>query len=272
MKNLLNLIYKFHFFLLFLVLEGIAVSMGIRYNLYQRAGFVAIAENIESFFNESISSFKDYFNLVETNRKLSLENTLLKNQLQRVYRSDDLFFFGKKDTLHRQKYFFTSARVISNTVTRMHNYLSLDKGSDQGIQPEMGVVCSEGIVGITNGVTRNFTSVLSVINLNFHVSAKLKKNDYFGTISWDGSDYRTVILNEIPYHVDVAKGDTIVTSGYSAIFPEGIPIGTVEEAAVENGSFYRIRVKLFTDFRHLTYVDVIRNLQKEEQQKLNDHD
>jgi rod shape-determining protein MreC len=268
MRNLLNLIYKYHFFLLFIILETVAVSMGVRYNLYQKAGFVAITENIASFFNESISSFNDYFDLVETNRKLSLENTLLKNQLQRVYRSDDLFFFGENDTIHRQKYFFTSARVISNTVTRMHNFISLDKGRDQGIEPDMGVVCPEGIVGVTTGVTRNFTSVLSVLNLNFHVSAKLKKNDYFGNISWDGRDYRTVILSDIPYHVNVAEGDTIVTSGYSAIFPEGIPVGTVEKATVENGNFYNIRVRLFTDFRHLTYVDVIRNLQKEEQQKL----
>jgi len=268
MRNLLNLIYKYHYFLLFFFLESIAVSMGIRYNLYQKAGFVSFTENIAAFFNESISSFTDYFTLVETNRKLSLENTLLRNQLQRVYRSDELFFFGENDTLHRQKYFFTSARVISNTVTRMHNYLSLDKGRNQGIEPEMGVICPDGIVGITNGVTKNFTSVLSVLNLNFHVSAKLKKNDYFGTISWDGQDYRTVILSEIPYHVNIEKGDTIVTSGYSAVFPEGIPIGTVEEAVVENGNFYNIRVKLFTDFRHLTYVDVVRNLQKEEQQKL----
>ncbi len=268
MRNLLNLIYRYHFSLLFLLLETVAVSMGVRYNLYQKAKFVGFTENIAAFFNESVSSFTDYFHLVETNRRLSLENTMLRNQLQRVYRSDELFFFSEHDTIHRQKYFFTSARVISNTVTRMHNYLTLDKGRDQGIEPDMGVICPEGIVGVTTGVTGNFTSVLSVLNLNFHVSAKLKKNDYFGTISWDGQDYRTVILSEIPYHVDVSPGDTVVTSGYSSLFPEGIPIGTVIEAHVENGNFYHIRVRLFTDFRHLTYVDVIRNLQKEEQQKL----
>ena len=268
MRNLLRFLYRYHFPLLFLILEAIAISMGIQYNLYQRARFVSATENISAFFNESISSFLDYFHLVETNRKLSLENTRLRNQLQRVYRSDDLFFFGAHDTLHRQKYFFTSARVINNSVNRMHNYLTLNKGTEQGIQPEMGVICPEGIVGITSGVTKNFSSVISLLNINFHVSAKLKKNDYFGSLSWDGKDYRKAILNDIPYHVNIEVGDTIVTSGFSAVFPEGILIGTVEEAKVKNGNFYTVTVRLSTDFKHLVYVDVISNLQKKEQKKL----
>ncbi len=272
MRNLLRFLVKYHFFLLFLILEAIAVSMGVQYNLYQRARFVSVTENISSFFNESISAFSDYFHLVETNRKLSLENTRLKNRLQRVYRSDDLFFFGEHDTLHRQKYFFTSARVINNSVNRMHNYLTLDKGREQGIRPEMGVICPEGIVGITEGVTKNFCSVISLLNTNFHVSAKLKKNDYFGTLSWDGQDYRRAVLQDIPYHVSVEPGDTVVTSGYSAVFPEGIMIGTVEKARVENGNFYVVTIKLSTDFKHLVYVDVISNLQKKERQKLESYD
>ncbi len=272
MRYLLKIIYKYHFFLLFLMLEAIALSMGIQYNLYQRARFVSLSENISAYFNESISSFTDYFNLIETNRRLSLENAKLKNQLQRVYRSDNLFFFGENDTLHRQKYFFTSARVIKNSVNRMHNYLTLDKGSEQGVRPEMGVICPEGIVGITAGVTRNFTSVISLLNVNFHVSAKLKKNNYFGTLSWGGQDYRKAVLQDIPYHVQIEVGDTIVTSGYSAVFPEGIMIGKVEKAIIKNGNFYTVTVSLSTDFKHLVYVDVIRNLQKEEQNKLETHD
>ncbi|HHJ11158.1 MAG TPA: rod shape-determining protein MreC [Bacteroidetes bacterium] len=272
MRNLLRFLYKYYFFLFFLILEVIAVSMGIQYSLYQRARFVSATENISAFFNETISSFSDYFQLVETNRKLSLENTRLKNQLQRVYRSDDLFFIGEQDTLHRQKYFFTSARVINNSVNRMHNYLTIDKGRKQGISPEMGVICPEGIVGITAGVTKNFSSVISLLNINFHVSAKLKKNDYFGTLSWDGQDYRRAILNDIPYHVSIELGDTVVTSGFSAIFPEGIMIGTVEKAKVVNGNFYTIVVKLSTDFKCLVYVDVISNLQKKERKKLENYD
>lgn len=272
MRNLLHLLYKYYFFLLFLILESVALSMGIQYNLYQRARFVSFTENISAFFNESISSFTDYFHLIETNRKLAIENAQLKSQLQRVYRSDDLFFFGENDTLHRQKYFFTSARVINNSIDRIHNYITLNKGTKQGIRPEMGVMCQEGIVGITTGVTRNFTSVISVLNTNFHVSAKLKKNDYFGTLSWDGRDYRKAILNDIPYHVNISAGDTIVTSGYSAIFPEGILIGTVKEATLKNGNFYTVTVNLSTDFKHLVYVDVISNLQKNEQRKLESND
>jgi rod shape-determining protein MreC len=268
MRNLLRLLYRYHFFLLFILLESMALFMGIQFNKFQRAAFVGVTENISGYFNERISAFKQYFSLIETNRKLALENALLENKLQRVYRSDELFFYGEEDTVYRQKYFFTSARVVNNSVRRMYNYLTLDKGREQGIRPEMGVVSTEGVVGITVGVSGNYASVMSLLNKNFHLSARLKKNDYFGTLTWDGTDYRHAQLTEIPHHVDIQPGDTVITSGYSAIFPEGIPVGIVEKAELSDASFFTARVRLFTDFKHLVYVDIIGNLKKEEQRSI----
>ncbi|NOY38533.1 MAG: rod shape-determining protein MreC [Chlorobi bacterium] len=268
MRTLLRFLYRYHFFLVFLTLEIIAVTIGFRYNKFQQAAFVKFTENISGYFNEKISAFTDYFSLVETNRKLAFENAALKNQLQRVYRSDELFFFSEEDTLYRQKYFFTSARVVNNSIHNMYNFLTLDKGREQGMRPEMGVISTEGVVGITVGVSQNFTSVMSLLNKNFHLSARLKKNNYFGSLSWDGVDYLHAQLTEIPHHVDIHPGDTVITSGYSAIFPEGIPIGVVEKAELRDASFYTASIRLFTDFKHLVYVDVIGNLKKEEQRNL----
>lgn len=268
MRTLLRFLYRYHFFLLFILLEVLAFTLIVRYNKFQRATFSTFTENISGYFNEKITAFTEYFTLVETNRKLALENEKLKNQIQRVYRSDELFFFGEEDTVYRQKYFYTSAKVVNNSIHKMYNFLTLDKGWEQGIRPEMGVVSTEGVVGITVGVSKNFTSVMSLLNRNFHLSARLKKNNYFGTLSWDGGDYRHATLSEIPHHVDIRKGDTVITSGYSAIFPEGIPIGIVENSELKDASFYQASVKLFTDFKNLVYVEVIGNLKKEERRSL----
>lgn len=268
MRSLLRFLYRYHFFIVFLVLETIAFTMIIQYNKFQKAAFSGFVENISGSLNEKISAFTEYFTLVETNRKLALENEILKNRLQRVYRSDDLFFFGEEDTVYRQKYFYTSARVVNNSIHKMYNFITLDKGREQGIRPEMGVVSPDGVVGITVGVSENYTSVMSVLNKNFHLSVRLKKNNYFGTLTWEGKDYRHATLTEIPHHVDIRKGDTVITSGYSAIFPEGIPVGIVENATLKEASFYQANILLFTDFKHLVYVDIIGNLQKEEQRTL----
>jgi len=113
-----------------------------------------------------------------------------------------------------------------------------------------------------------FSTVISLLNTNLRVSAKIKKNNAFGSLSWDGVDHQEAVLYEIPYHIDISKGDTIITSGFSTIYPEGILIGTIKNFEVEGGNFYVIRVKLSTDFKRLTYVNVVSNLRKGEQIEL----
>ena len=134
--------------------------------------------------------------------------------------------------------------------------------------PEMSVVSENGIMGVSTNGLENFATVISLLNTDLKISAKLKKNDYFGSLSWDGKSISKVKLTEIPYHVDVRKGDTIITSGYSTIFPEGDIIGVVDEFEVKDGNFYTITVKLSNDFKKLSFVKVISNLKKDEQVNL----
>jgi rod shape-determining protein MreC len=215
-----------------------------------------------------IDILKEYLSLRQINQQLVIENAKLNNILQRAYRSDEIFFYGEYDSIYRQRYFYTSARIINNSVNKQHNYLTLNKGSEAGIKPEMAVITPFGIVGIVNGVSKRFSTVMSLLNTNLRVSAKVKKNDAFGSLAWDGIDHREAVLYEIPYHIDISKGDTIITSGFSTIYPEGILIGTVKDFEVRGGNFYVIRVQLSTDFKQLTYVNVVSNLRKDEQIEL----
>ena len=132
----------------------------------------------------------------------------------------------------------------------------------------MAVISTNGVVGVIYDVSRFYSTVISLLNTNMKISSKLLKNDYFGSLEWDGKNYRHAILNEIPYHVKVERGDTVVTSGYSAIFPEGVMIGTIEDFKIKGGNFYEINIALSTDFKHLTFVSVVSNLKKEGQKNL----
>jgi rod shape-determining protein MreC len=139
----------------------------------------------------------------------------------------------------------------------------LNKGRRQGVVPDQGIISANGVVGVINNVSDSYSTGLSLLNKRLKISGKLKKNNYFGSVSWEGTSYRYIQLNEIPPHVELAYGDTVVTSGSSAYFPEGILIGTIESFEIKQGeSFYTIRVKLAVDFESLTYVDIIENFDK----------
>jgi rod shape-determining protein MreC len=185
------------------------------------------------------------------------------------YKSGGVKTIKLNDTIYHQQYEYMPVKVINNSINRQNNYLTISKGSIQGLQPEMAVISSYGIVGVIKKTSGNFSSVISVLNINFKVSAKIKKNGYFGSLSWDGKDYTIANLNEIPLHVDILRGDTVITSGYSAIFPEGVLIGTILSFDKKSGNnFYDIKVKLSTDYKNLSVVYAIKNLFKNEQLKL----
>ena len=265
MRNLLRFILSYHFFILFLLFETLSLSLAFQHNNYQKAKFLNFSQGITGFFYNKVSLLNEYLSLHQINQQLTAENTKLNNILQRAYRSDEIFFYGEYDTAYQQHYFYTSARIINNSVNKQHNYLTLNKGREAGIKDEMAVVSPNGIVGVVNGVSKRFSTVISLLNTDLNISAKIKKNNYFGSLSWDGKNYREAILYEIPHHVPVSKGDTIITSGFSTIYPEGILIGTVKDYEVKGGNFYEITVLLSTDFKNLTYVNLVSNLRKEEQ-------
>jgi len=175
----------------------------------------------------------------------------------------------KKDTLYRQQYQILSAHVISNTTNISANYLQLDKGKLQGVDKDMAVISPSGVVGIVVNASQNFSWVMSLINKETRISARVKKNGQIGTIAWEGGSYLNAALKDIPTHVRIARGDTIVTSGYSHIFPQGEIIGIIKDVEIKPGEhFYNISVRLGVDFNSLALVYVIKNLLREEQIKL----
>ncbi|HKK42641.1 MAG TPA: rod shape-determining protein MreC, partial [Bacteroidales bacterium] len=162
------------------------------------------------------------------------------------------------------QYQHTSAVVIENSINKQKNFFTLNKGRKQGIHADMAVISEDGVAGMIVGVSDNFSVAMSLLNLDFKLSSRMKSNGYFGSLTWDGKNPHEAILNDIPQHVTVSIGDTVETTGYSAIFPEGIKIGVVKSYKRPGGDFYKITVRLFTDFRKLHFVDVIGNLKKTE--------
>ena len=158
--------------------------------------------------------------------------------------------------------------MINSSFNKTKNCIVIDKGRKDGILTEMAVCSSEGVVGVVEKVSQHYARVLPLINTNLRVSAKIKKNGYYGSLQWDGDDYRYSYLNDIPFHVNAEIGDTIVTSGFSSIFPEGKLIGFIESVNKETANFLKIKVKLATDFKRISDVYVIENTKKEEQQDL----
>ena len=260
MNSLLRFLERYHFLILFIVLEGFSIWLLAGTNYYQKASFGNFSRGIINAVDNQINRFNEYLGLRQSNIKLVMENVALKNEISKLQNKVESNHQTYLDSIGKAKFTYMPARVINNSVNRQNNYLTLNVGSDQGVKPEMGVVTSKGIVGIVASVSSNFSTVISLLNTNLKVSAKHKRTGFFGSLYWDGLNYREVVLNEIPQHVDLAVGDTIMTSGYSTIFPENIPIGTIEEYSLRGGNFYFVRVKLLSDFKQIDNVYIIKSL------------
>lgn len=269
MRNLFLFLWKYNFFIFFLLIETLCGYIIVQNNNYQRTSFINSTNAIAARTNSVVSAVTEYIDLRTTNDALSRENAALKTLLPDVYYIDSALRHTISDTILKQQYGFVTAKVINNSTNRRNNYLTLNKGSNQGIKPEMGVICSDGIVGIVKDVSAHFSSVISFLHKDSRVTARIMKNDYIGSMVWNGFDETHGTLNDIAKHVKVAKGDTIITSSFSSIFPEGIMIGTVESVSSSGGNnFQDISVKLSTPFGKLTYVYVVSNIYKEEQKAL----
>jgi rod shape-determining protein MreC len=248
----------------------ISITLIIQNNYYQNSSFINSTNDISGNLLTKLNNISQYFSLKEANRKLSEENAMLLTESKKYYIKTDNRIFTHDDTLYKQQYEFASAKVIRNSTNKRNNYLTLDKGSNQGIQVDMGVITSAGIVGIVKAVSPNFSSVMSVLNKETKISAKVKKNGHLGTVIWKGGNYRFGELIDIPTHVKPVLGDTIITSGFSNSFPEGIMIGTIVDFRIEKGdNFYTITIKFSTDFNSISYAYIIKNFMKTELDKLN---
>lgn len=269
MRNLLILIWKNYFFFLFLLLESISIYMVVQNNYFQKASFVNSSNAITADILSTQANVESYFYLRTENEKLARENAELRSRILASYSMIINDIHRVNDTILKQKYSYTSAKVVNNSTNHRNNYITLDKGSEQGIKINMAVITSTGVVGQVKEVSSNFCTVMSLLHSKTTISASIKKDGSYGPLTWDGSDYEFATLSDIPTHVKIIKGDTIVTSAYSLTFPENIPIGTVESFVRESGKyFYTVKVKLATDFKKLTHVYIVNNMLKQEQEEL----
>ena len=269
MRNLLVFIWKNYFLFLFLLLETLCVYLLVSNNYFHQASFINSTNSMVGSAYTTYSDFTEYLHLRTQNEILAAENANLKSFVKESSSTVSTKIQTINDTIYHRKYTFLSAKVVNNSTNRRNNYLTLNIGSKQGITRDMAVICSGGVVGLVKDVSDNFCSVMSLLHKDSKISSKLKKDGSFGPLFWEGDDYRYATLIDIPTHVKLVKGDTIVTSAFSTIFPEGIMVGTVESYELKAREyFYTVRVRLSTDFKKLNYVYVINNLMKNEQEEL----
>lgn len=274
MKNLINFLIHHSGLLLFIILEIISFIMMINSQEYQKSVFLSSSNAVVATLYNWTNSVGEFFKLRNANNQLSSENTDLKNQIIDLQNKLNAFKPSLTDSLNfklspENEYRFISAKVINNSTDKFQNYLTLNKGSKDGIKPDMGVVSSEGVVGIIKSVSPHFSVVIPILNPKIQISCKFKRTDYTGSLVWNGEDYRYANLVDIARHVDIRLGDTIVTSGFTRTFPEGIPVGIVEDYNIkESDAYYNIKVKLAVNFRTLSYVNVINYLNYQEQKQL----
>ncbi len=269
MRYFFNFLLRNYFIIVFLILESFAVYLTVNNHTFHRSIALSVSGEITGRMENSVNNVTEYLRLKEANTRLAEENSRLRSQIPELIIKKFKQVYSKNDTVFKQQYQFIPAKVISNSVTRRNNYIMLDKGLVDGIRQDMAVIAPDGIVGIVTKVSTNFAWVNSVLHKQTKISAKIKKNGFVGTITWDGEHYQHGTLNDIPANVLIKKGDTVVTSGYSHIYPSGVMIGRIRDFTVDKGyNFYDITLDFSQDYNKLAYVYVVVNLFKEEQLQL----
>jgi rod shape-determining protein MreC len=250
--------------ILFLLLLGIALSLTIQSHSFHRSKVISSANFLSGGVYEKINSFEEYLHLKEQNDELARENANLKSLL---FKSQDTAKLPNLDSLKGvlPKDIVVS-KVIHNSYNVYENFLTLNSGAKSGVQPDMGVINSLGIVGIIDNVSANYSTVISILNIESKINAKIKNSDHFGTLTWDGKNAGFVQLIDVPRLASIRKGDTIVTGGQSVIFPENIGIGTIDKIFIpgDKTHYYTINVRLFNDMTNLGHVYIIKSENTEE--------
>ncbi len=266
MQNLLYFLYRYGYVLLFVLLEFICLTLVVRYNPDQRTIFLRSSGAVSGWVLNNYESVVQFFQLSRVAKDLASQNARLKEQQHNlripfVYQSDSIL-----DTVYRQQFELYTCKIINNAHTGLDNYFTIDQGSDADIRRGMGVIGDEGVVGIITDVNGRYARGISILNRSTRISAAIERNGFFGNLYWEGGNPRAAKVGHIPKHADIRIGDMIVTSGYSAIFPAGLPIGTVTDFQLAEGSnYYEIDIQLINDLSNIAYVYVVKNLFKEDQ-------
>ena len=265
MQQLIYFIRKYKYFLLFILLQIIAFNFTIQHHSFHKSKFVNSANFISGGFYNKVNSINEYFYLKTENQLLNEENVELKNLLAKISLASNDSLYSKTDTLQKiQKYNYTVAKVINNNYSKRNNFLTINKGLNNGLVSELGVINSKGIIGVVKNVSNNYATVLSILNSSSRTNVKLKNSNHFGSLIWNGEDYALVQIIDIPRQAKLKKGDTIITGGKSAIFPEGINVGTIDDITIKNHQYQKINVRLFNDMSAIGQVQIVKNLHKEE--------
>jgi len=265
MRNLLNFLKKYNNIIIFLLLEAFSVYLLTSRNEHQTSVFLGGVRTFAATIEKKTERMRGYFNLTGKNSLLAQENLLLKRELEQLRNDFQMSRSIDSSAINDYPYEWQLAMVINNSVNKQNNFITLNKGAIDGVEPDMAIVGPFGVVGIVVSVSDNVSVAMSLLNLDFRMSARLKKNSYYGSLTWDGNSHTSALFNEIPYHVEVVVGDTIETSGFSASFPAGMIVGFVSDIDESGGDFYKIKVDLSTDFRRLNFVYIVSNRVRNEQ-------
>lgn len=245
-------------------------------NPYQQSVYLTSAGQVAGTLYDATGQVTSYFNLRSANEELNKRNAVLqgevialREQLQKMQEVSGTYPDSGAVFPALAHFDFITARVVNNSVARPFNYITINKGTRDGVKPEMGVIDQNGVVGMVNVVSDGHARVLSLLNPHFRLSCKIKGNDSFGSLYWDGTSPRTAVLEELPRHTHINVGDTVVTSGHSAVFPEGVPVGIVAGHKNDpHGNYYTLNVTLLGDFARLNNVQVVVNNNADEIRKL----
>ena len=285
MQQIIDFIIRKKDVVVYLILLLFSLLLIINSNYFHKAKILLFSNSITNYTFDKFSFFNEYFELKKINSSLIDENLFLKSRLEKMSNNNNI------DSLKNVIFKYKNAKVISNNLSSFKNHLIINKGADDGLKNEMGIINSTGIVGIINRTSKNYSSVMSILNIETKINAKVKRTAHFGTLEWDGLSNSYLLLNDIPETADIKVGDSIITGGMSLIFPEGINIGVVSEVINKNKhndslsrlntnngkyldiefreNYLNIEVKLHTNMNNLNNVYVIESLNREEFKNIN---
>lgn len=274
MQQLIYFIQRYRYVLYFLLLQFLSLLLIINNHSYHRSKFISSANSITGGIFEKRKSVTDYLNLKTENEQLAEENLQLKNQIALLKsKIDTAKSYIQIDSIeYQQQYKYIDGIITKNEYHKAYNYLTINRGKRNGVTSEMAVVNHLGVIGVTDAVSNSYARVRSILNRSNELNVRLKNKDangnyYYGSLSWDTNNYQVVQLNDIPRQATISIGDTIVTSGRSAIFPEGILVGSVKSTELRQKS-NTIEVQLFNDMTSLRNIYVINNFHKQEIKEL----
>lgn len=269
MERLFNFIYTYRAFFTFLLLEFFCAWLLIVNNQYQSTKYFNTSNSVVASINSTEESVRSYFSLRDVNSVLAGENASLRNKLEKQNQLLYQYKLNRTDSAMRAKYDYLNAKVVNNSTKYYKNFITIDRGLEDGVQAGMAVISQAGAVGKVKAVSDHYAVVISLLNIDEQISCVIKRTGHFGTVQWEGTNASMTTLKYIPRHVQPSVGDSIVTSGYNAIFPPGIFIGKIKEFKLKpEAQFYDIQVQIAQDFGKLAFVEVIKSKMKTERDSL----